>query len=313
MERPMNHLRADRVKEGEIMAQDLSLDEYPIKRRSAGVVLSDKARRLGNRDFIYFKDEKISFEKLNRNANRIGNALTKLGIDRGGKVCVMMTSKPAYLYLWFGLSKIGAVEIPVNVAYKGELLKYIINSCDAETIVLDELFLGQIAWIKEELTNIKRLVVFSEGINRDLANPTQCEFIRFEELLAGEEKDPTIELDWGELICILYTSGTTGLSKGAMMPVNAFYRASTRHAQIMHYNPMDVVYNYLPFFHAAAKFVTFAALLAECKMVLQERFSANRFWPDAKKYGVTSFFSVGGIMHMLCSQTQKEGDGYNPI
>jgi crotonobetaine/carnitine-CoA ligase len=288
-------------------------EEYPINQRSVGFILSDKARKLKDQVFLYFKDRTVTFEELNNNANRVGNAFLKMGVKKGDKVCSMMISKPESLYQWFALSKIGAVEVPINTAYKGDLLQYIINTCDAEIMILDEQLLDRIKMIEGDLKNIKKLIVFSEKPEGEISNPTSFEMIPFSELLKGTRTDPTVELDWGELTCLLFTSGTTGLSKGAMIPVNYMYRLGTRHAQVTRYNPRDVTYCYLPLFHIGGKMVVLAALFTEAKMVLLERFSVRKFWEDARRYGVTIFFQLGGIMNMLYSQPAREDDADNPI
>jgi len=295
------------------MDEKIFYEEYPTNKRSVGFILADKAKKLKDQAFIYFKDRTVSFEELNNNANRVGNALLNMGVKKGDKVCIMMTARPESLYPWFGLSKIGGVEVPINTAYKGDLLQYIINTCDAEIIILDQQLVDRIKMIEGDLRNIRNLVVFSERPDSKISNPTSFEVIPFSELLKGAETDPTIELDWGELTCILFTSGTTGLSKGAMIPVNFMYRLGSRHAQVARYNSEDVTYSYLPFFHIGGKMVAVAALLAEAKMVLRERFSVSKFWEDARRYGVTLFFQLGGIMNMLYSQPEKEDDVDNPI
>lgn len=295
------------------MDERIFFEEYPTDKRSVGYILSDKAKKLGDKAFVYFHGRTISYEELNSMANRVGNALLKMGVKAGDKVCLMMTGKPESLYAWFGLTKIGAVEVPINTAYKGDLLQYIINTCDAEVMILDEEFIGRVKMIEADLQNIRELVVLSQKSNDEITNSTSFQAIPFSRLLDAPDTDCTKDLDWGELICILFTSGTTGLSKGAMIPVDYMYRLGTRHAQITHYNSGDVTYCYLPLFHIGGKMVVIAALLAEAKMVLRERFSVREFWDEARRYGITIFFQLGGIMNMLYSQPEREDDADNPI
>jgi crotonobetaine/carnitine-CoA ligase len=295
------------------MDEKILFDEYPFDKRSIGAILADKAKKLKDDVFVYYKDKKITFEELNNNANKVGNSLLESGVKRGDKVCVMMTSKPEYLYAWFGLTKIGVVEVPINTAYKGDLLQYIINICDAKIILIEEQFLERIKMIENDLKNIQNLIVFSDKSDNEISNPTGFKMVSFRELLKGSDSDPTVELNGGELICLLFTSGTTGLSKGAMIPVNYMYRLGFRHAQITRYHSKDVTYCYLPFFHIGGKMVAIAALLAEATMVMRERFSVSHFWEDIRKYGITIFFQLGGIMNMLYSQPEQKDDAQNPL
>jgi crotonobetaine/carnitine-CoA ligase len=295
------------------MDEKIFFEEYPIDKRSVGVILSDKARKIKDQVFVYYVDQAISYGELNNRANRVGNGLVNLGIKKGDKVCLLMTGKPEALYSWFGLTKIGAVEVPINTAYKGDLLQYIINLSDAEIMIVDEALLSRINNIEDHLSNVKKLIVLPEKPDSEISNNTRFEVIPFAQLLGAPDTECTRDLDWSELICILFTSGTTGLSKGAMIPVNYMYRLGTRHAQITHYNPKDVTYCYLPLFHIGGKMVVIAALLAEAKMVFRERFSVGQFWEEARRFGITTFFQLGGIMNMLYSRPEDDNDAENPI
>lgn len=289
------------------------VDEYPINKRLVGALLADKAMTLGDNVFFYYRNMEVSYGKLNERSNRVGNGLRELGVNKGDKVCVIMATCPECLYVWFGLSKIGAVEASINTAYKGDLLQYLINISDAETIILDEDLLDNIKFIENDLIKIRRLIIRPKEGGRKKLNPTRFEGISFEELFKGSEVDPKVESHVSDLAYLLFTSGTTGLSKAVMLSVNIMYRLGTTHAEVMRYDSRDVLYNYLPFFHIAARFLTLGGLLVGAKMVLQERFSVSEFWGQVRKYGVTSFFSVGAMMHMLYSQPEGPDDGNNPL
>ena len=80
-----------------------------VKNRTIGFALEDKAKKNKDRTFLYYEDQEISYDEMNRNANRIANGFTEKGIGKGENVCILLPNCPEYFYLWFGLSKIGAV------------------------------------------------------------------------------------------------------------------------------------------------------------------------------------------------------------
>ena len=93
--------------------------------RVVGKLVEERARVHKDRTFMIFKDEKITYDELDRFSNRCANAFLDLGIVKGDKVSIMLPNCPDFVYIWLGLAKIGAVEVPVNTNYKGEFLRHI--------------------------------------------------------------------------------------------------------------------------------------------------------------------------------------------
>ena len=78
-----------------------------------GELIDDRAKKNGNKIFLFFKNQKISYEEIRNYANQCANAFTELGVAKGDKVSIMLPNCPEFLYAWFGLAKCGAVEVPV--------------------------------------------------------------------------------------------------------------------------------------------------------------------------------------------------------
>lgn len=286
--------------------------EYPLEKRSIGAILRDKADRYEDRAFFFYQDDVCTYRQLCDRASQFAAGLADLGIQKE-MVCNMMHSTPDYLYMWFGLSMIGGVEVPINTAYKGYLLEYLINYSGAEIIIIEDEFLDRIKLIEDKLTNLKKMIVHSRNTKSNVENPTCFEVLSFEKIFKDANHVPDVDVNYSDLCSIVFTSGTTGPSKGAMLPVNFIYRLSTRHIEIMRYEEKDVLYNFLPFYHVAAKFQTLAAMLVGGKIVLQEKFSVSAFWGNVKKYGITGFIAVGGIPQMLYSRPRQKDDAENPL
>jgi crotonobetaine/carnitine-CoA ligase len=113
----------------------------------------------------------------------------------------------------------------------------------------------------------------------------------------------------GDVSCILYTSGTTGRSKGVVLPHGANLKLARANVALMEYTADDILYTAFPLFHVNAKFTSVtSAMLAGARLVLDERFSASTFWPRMKEEGVTSFNYMGGLLAMLDKQPPKDTD-----
>ncbi|MCU0288194.1 MAG: AMP-binding protein, partial [Acidobacteria bacterium] len=82
--------------------------------RTIHQLLKKKVQQYGNREFFRFNDEVFGFEDLDRESDKTAAGLQQLGIDKGDKVAIVMGNRPEFLFLWFGLCKLGAVEVPIN-------------------------------------------------------------------------------------------------------------------------------------------------------------------------------------------------------
>ncbi|GIX48756.1 MAG: hypothetical protein KatS3mg131_2967 [Candidatus Tectimicrobiota bacterium] len=130
---------------------------------SYGKILEDKAAMNAGKIAIVTEHEQITYDQLDERVNRVGNALEALGVKKGDKVCVMLPNTPEFLYVWWGNAKLGGITVPLNTALKGEGLAYIINHSDAETLVISHRYLPALEEIREQLSNLKRLIVLGPG------------------------------------------------------------------------------------------------------------------------------------------------------
>ena len=90
-----------------------------------GKLVRKKALSQKDRVFLYFKDQTVTYQQLDETSNRFAHGFKALGITKDDKIAIMMKNHPDFLYIWFGSAKLGAVEVPINTAYKGDLLKHI--------------------------------------------------------------------------------------------------------------------------------------------------------------------------------------------
>src|SRR5262245_57742561 len=197
---------------------------HSIKERLLGRVLEEQAIIHRERVFLNFKGQlQISYRQLDKHSNRFANALVERGIQKGAKVAIMLPNCPEYLYSWFGLAKIGAVMVPVNTAHKGELLQHILSASDSEAIITDVTFLNRLQAIKSDLSNVRHIYVNGWTGNRQNLTPGSSLADFF---YASPDSPPRTELKHSDPLTILFTSGTTGVSKGVVMSHHYYYYAA---------------------------------------------------------------------------------------
>ena len=272
-----------------------------------GKVLAEKARKHRGEIFLLFEDEKVTFDQFNENANRVANALLARGIKKGSKIAVMLPNCPDFLYLWFGIAKMGGVMVPINVDWKGELLQYILNNSDAEMVVVGELLFPQIQEVLGDTPGILNIYVRGEVTGTKTAHP-------LDELFCASSEEPKVALTPEDPYEIMYTSGTTGRSKGVVRWPEYVILRGLRTVQYMGYTSQDTLYTCLPLFHGNAQNLTvMPALLANARLALGVRFSASGFWNEIRRYGATVFNFVGTIVSILSKQEPKPDDADNPV
>lgn len=281
--------------------------------RVLGELIEDRAKRLGDKIFLRFKDQNISYNEINRYTNRCANAFKNLGIGKGDKVSIMLPNCPEFLYLWFGLAKCGAVEVPVNTSYKGEFLRHIVDQSDSKILVISHEFLDRFKLIENVLKKVEKVVVLGDIQKQEVAE-FKIPMMSFEEFFNNSEDPVDVKVLPSDALSIIYTSGTTGLSKGALGPHKFWIVCAEKMLEYREGGKDDIFYTFMPFYHFNAQcLTTVTTLVAEAQMVIAERFSASRFWDDARHYGATQFNYLGGVIPILAKQPERPNDADNPI
>lgn len=278
--------------------------------RTVHGLLNRQAEHYGEKIFMHFREAAWSYTEIRREADRVATGLQSLGIGQGDKVAVMMSNRPEFLFVWFGLSKLGAVEVSINTGHRGYLLSYMMDKADCTLLVIEEQFLPVLLEVITDLPKLQTLVLLGE---QTLSLPGKS-VRHYREITDNTGRFTAPEVKWSDPALMLFTSGTTGPSKGAVMPQNYAIHMAELICGQAGYGPHDCLYNALPLFHGNAKVLsTLPALLSGAQMVLAERFSVSQFWPEVKRYGCTEFNYIGGILAMLLKAEPKPGDADNSL
>ncbi len=267
-------------------------------------ILRERAEKLGDKPFLQFGDKNpLSFAQINAYANKIGNGLISLGVSKEEKVAVYMPNSSDYVLTWFGILKMGAVMVPINTAYKKDFLHYILDSSDSKVLFIAEEYLDRMVPIQDRLPTLEKVIVWTRGGTDRFENPgfntkTLIPFSTF--ISEHREDEPSVEVTFMDYARLMYTSGTTGRSKGVMRPSSADYCSARNYMEVMDISSDDVCFTCLPLFHSNAMVLnTYPALIAGARAVIQEKYSATQFWKWIKDYGVTTFNIVGGMGYFM--------------
>jgi crotonobetaine/carnitine-CoA ligase len=266
-------------------------------------LLERQALAQPDQEFVSADGRTWTYRQLDQHATLVARALSRRGIGRGDRVLLMMPSSEIYLASWFGISKLGAVEVPVNAAYRGEILRHILLTADAKIAFVADEYRAQFEEPAQGLFALSEIV------------DPQCDELAWNEAQADALTDTQLDVEVlaTDPACVVFTSGTTGLSKGVVMSHHHQITFAAFFSEVVEFAATDVAYNFLPFFHVAAKFLAIGAMLAGARMIMRAVFSASHFWRDVREGQATVCIAVGGLCHILNGAPAAAGDADNPL
>ncbi len=214
------------------------------------VLLTATTKRYPAETAIIFEGLHLSYAQLNAASNQFANALQEAGIKRGDKVSLMLPNIPQFPIAYYGILKVGAVAVPMNVLLKSDEIEYLLSNSDATALITFEGFMGEAVKAVERVKSCKTLVV-AQSPGSQIPLPSGDNVYSFSAFHAAKSPNfdlvPTMP---DETAVILYTSGTTGKPKGAELThFNLFYNAQFGGDKLVQTNPGDVALGILPLFH----------------------------------------------------------------
>jgi len=277
-------------------------------------VLAKRSKEVPNRPWIITDEQSYSYRTMDDRSSRLANGLDGLGIGASDTVLVMLPDTVDFVLIWCALSKLGAIEVPVNIHYRGNLFTYLVNDSMAQTMVVDASFLERLESVSTDLIYMKRLIVYGGGDTQVPRTLTQrYEVLSYEDL----EADTPWSGDgprYRDLMAVMYTSGTTGPSKGAMISHAHAYEYAYGVTEMLDLRCGDIYYAPLPLFHLAGQFaVIYASCIASATAVIAGVFSAQRFWIDVVRFNANCSFLLGAMANFLYHQTPDSKDNQNPL
>jgi carnitine-CoA ligase len=258
----------------------------------------------------------VTYAGLDESARRVANALTALGLAKGDRAAVMLPNRPEFLACWFGLARAGIVEVPLNTGLRGDLLAYMLNQAGCTALVVDEQWLERIERIAPKLPALTHVIPVRSATPTEPPAPFGgFAFTPYEELLTASAVAPEVEVGPFDHAVILFTSGTTGPSKGAVLTHNSHVAQAVNVCDLMGYGDGETLFNAFPLFHVNARYTSVlpAMLLDGGSLVLHDRFSASRFWDVCRAEKVTAFNFMGAMVMMLHKQPERPDDADNPV
>jgi fatty-acyl-CoA synthase len=259
-------------------------------------ILEYAANVYGDKEALFDLTTKFTFSQIKRDADRFAAALKRRGFKRGDRLAVSLPNWYETVVIFFAAAKIGATLVPFNPNYKAHEVNHILRNSEPKAAIVSEEF-ERNTGIKEALFMVPEIftVRFNWG---DLPS--------YQDLM-GTESIETVESDIdvnNDIFCILYTSGTTGVPKGVMIPYRSVVQSANVMGEELYWSEKDVLILPSPLFHIFGMAVNlFCAIFAGTRIVLLEKFNPRETLHLIEKEKVTI---LNGVPTMFIKLLETE-------
>jgi len=284
---------------------DPAEDKLPLKDRVAGKILAAQAKAVPERPFLCYEKKWITYSEADKRANKTANMLANLGIKKGDKVAIAIKNCPEYLDLWFAMTRVGCIQVPLNLDYRSPQITYVFERSKIEHLVVDTERLDEYRDVLKKI-NVKTVMVLGGYEGGFSLNQGELDY-RTQYGNASENYNPEWDqVSGADIGAVMNTSGTTGPSKGVLLTHAQQYILGRMMAADMALDKDDVYYNFFPLFHNTAQaMIAMPTIQVGASMVLTEKFSASRFWSDIEENGCTAFYYIGEIIKILLKSSES--------
>ncbi|MFA7428674.1 MAG: AMP-binding protein [Rhodospirillaceae bacterium] len=268
-----------------------------------GALLGKQAAALGDKTFLSFEGASYSYAFADRHTNRIANGLRRhAGVGKGDHVGMLLGNCPEFLWAAGALGKLGAVAVPLNTAAKGALLQYFLGHSKVGALIVGEELLDRVHPLLDSLPALRTLIV----VPQDPGGVPDGGAMPFSRLEDASDEAPDVEVSYRDPLFLMYTSGTTGPSKGVVSPHSQGLSIGGQLAEVYGYTRDDVIYTCLPLFHGNALWYSvMPAMSRGATLVLSRRFSGSRFWDEITDSGATQVNALGAMANIALKELHR--------
>lgn len=261
-----------------------------------GEMLERSAQRYPNKTAIVFKEQRVKYKDLNAESNKLGRALNALGVQRNDKVAILMPNCPEFVVGVFGALKAGAVFVALNALLSGRELTYVIDNSDAKVIIAAPPYDALLTMLRPELPQVEHILTLDD-------DPEDAGLIPFANLIEPYEESnlkPSVSLE--DVAALYYTSGTTGLPKGAMLTHVNILSSTVAIGKAVNASRKDVPLTCIPMFHTLAMTACIMVpIFGGMTNVLLENFLPQPVLQGFSDWKVTIFVGVPTMFAVLAN------------
>lgn len=241
-------------------------------------IISVNARQYPDKAAFVYEERETTYRALKQRVDRLTNGLSDLGVKKGDRIAILSKNRPEY-FETYCTGKNGFVIVPLNHRSGGKELVFLINNSGAETLIIEQDFLETIEQIKGDIHSVRNYICIGH-------HPGYLDYEQIIENASPEVKP--VELEEDDLWCIFYTSGTTGLPKGAMLTHKGLLKTGSVASREFKLLTEDVAIHVMPFFHVGGMwYFCFPCFATGITNIVLSQFRPGDFLRCVDKHKVT--------------------------
>jgi crotonobetaine/carnitine-CoA ligase len=268
---------------------------FDLADRTVPAMLAKQAERCSDKRLAVCGDVTWSYREAARVVGRVAGTLRAAGIGFGDRIGLMCGNRAENLALFLAAGWIGAITVPINTASKGPQIEYYLKNSAAKLFVVEAEYLPLLDQADLAGAPLERIWVIGESA------PGSLQGVSCERLPPPHDQAPPADIKPGDTLAILYTSGTTGPSKGVLCPHAQYFWWGANSSRLLGVTREDILLTTLPLFHINALNTFAQALLTGATQVIEPRFSASGFWKSLVKHDATVTYLLGAMVPILMS------------
>jgi long-chain acyl-CoA synthetase len=265
-------------------------------------MLQASTERLPDKIALICDEERLTYRELQRQVLSLAHHLQHLGVQKGDRVALLFPNCIEMAVSYYACAAVGAIAVPLNNRLTGKDLVYILNDCDAGVLMVGYQFWDVSQAIRPDIMMVKEFIY--AGPERK----TGAHF--FEDLLRSEASPSFPVLDPEDVATIMYTSGTTGLPKGAMMTHRNIFTNARNCGAMLTYTEKDITLIVVPLFHVTglnSQLVAFIFIGGTC--VILKAYKTADMIQAIERHQITVLFNVPTMyVLMLINETLADAD-----
>ncbi|GAA4491681.1 ATP-dependent acyl-CoA ligase [Rhodococcus olei] len=250
----------------------------------------------GDEIFLDFAGRTFTYRQTKERAVELARGLRSLGVGAGDRVVTQLRNSEDVIFSWFGTNLLGAVWVPVNTAYRGEFLRHQIADSGAEVVICETEYTDGL--LSVALPDVRAILVRGAASEWSDGRVHSLDSYRIR-IADGDPVEHAAKPS--DLTCLLYTSGTTGPSKGCMMSTNYLCNMGYHSNTAVPPLPNERNWTCNPMFHMSALGGIVATLLNQGSISIVEQFSVSSFWSEIERSGATTALLLGPAFNWLAN------------
>ena len=269
--------------------------------RSLATMLQAQAKKFGAKPLVQASEQSWSFAEAPELAARSAGRLRAAGVAPGDRVALICENRPEFIEVFLGAAWLGAILVPINTASRGLQLRHILENSGAKLMVIEAALLGALEHVDLATLPLETIWVIDSpsGVK---APPVARSLPALGEAVPAAPTRPS------DTLAILYTSGTTGPSKGVCCPHAQFFWWGVNTAHLLGVGSDDVLCTTLPLFHTNALNTFFQALITGASAIFESRFSASAFFTTLAARRATVTYLLGAMVPILLSREAEPAE-----